>query len=58
MSDSDDKWYYDTSSGEISQGKSSRWENRMGPYDSRQEAEHAVEIARARTKAADDWDDD
>jgi hypothetical protein len=30
----------------------------MGPYSSRDEAEHALEIARERTKAADEWDED
>lgn len=34
-------------------GKVSGWENRMGPYNSREEAEHAIEIAQARTAAAD-----
>ncbi|MDN5720354.1 SPOR domain-containing protein [Corynebacterium sp.] len=55
---SDNEWYFDTSSGEVTQGKTSGWGNRMGPYTSKQEAEQALETARARTKAADDWDED
>ncbi|MGP9725221.1 SPOR domain-containing protein [Corynebacterium sp. AOP40-9SA-29] len=55
---SDNEWYFDTSSGEVTQGKTSGWDNRMGPYSSKQEAEQALETARARTKAADDWDED
>lgn len=56
----DEKWYYDPSTKEVSKGKVSGWENRMGPYDTREEAVHAIEIARARTKAADaaDKEDD
>ncbi|QRP61450.1 hypothetical protein [Corynebacterium minutissimum] len=53
MADADKKWFYDPSTGEVSQGKVSGWENRMGPYDSREEAEQAIEIANARTAAAD-----
>ncbi|WP_139312062.1 SPOR domain-containing protein [Corynebacterium sp. CNJ-954] len=55
---SDQQWYFDTSSGEVTQGKTSGWDNRMGPYSSRDEAEHALQIARERTKVADEWDDD
>ena len=47
-----------TSSGEVTQGKTSGWDNRMGPYSSRDEAEHALQIARERTRAADEWDED
>nr|WP_234456423.1 hypothetical protein [Corynebacterium macginleyi] len=56
----DEKWYYDPSTKKVSRGKVSGWENRMGPYDTREEAERAIEIARARTKAADaaDKEDD
>lgn len=52
------KWYYDLATGEVTQGKVSGFENRMGPYDSAEEARRAIEIAAARTEAADDWDED
>ncbi|MEY8566638.1 SPOR domain-containing protein [Corynebacterium sp.] len=55
---SEQQWYFDTASGEVTQGKSSGWDSRMGPYDSREAAEHALQIARERTKAADEWDED
>lgn len=57
MSDADEKWFYDLSTKEVSQGKSAGFENRMGPYDSEAEARKAIEIAAARTEAGDDWDE-
>lgn len=60
MSDADQKWFFDPATKEVSQGKNSGWENRMGPYDTREEAENAIEIAQARNDAADaaDKEDD
>lgn len=55
---SDKKWWFDTATGEVSQQKASGWDTRMGPYDSREEAEHALERARQRTAAADAYDED
>ncbi len=47
MSENDvQKWYYDTKTGQVSQGKEGTWENRMGPYDSREEAQAAIEAER------------
>lgn len=54
----DGAWYYDTSTGEVTQGKSSGWDSRMGPYDTKAEAERALTTARERTEAADEWDED
>ena len=56
----DEQYYYNPATGEVTQGKEAAWDNRMGPYATREEAEHAIEIARARTKAADaaDKEDD
>ncbi len=51
-------WYFDTSTGEVSRGKATGWDNRMGPYDTEAAARAALETARARTAAADDWDED
>ncbi|ALC06406.1 hypothetical protein CDES_10120 [Corynebacterium deserti GIMN1.010] len=58
MAAEDSKWYYDLSTGEVSQGKTSGFENRMGPYDTEEQARKAIEIAAARTEVADDWDED
>lgn len=52
------QWYFDTATGEVSEGKVSGWDNRMGPYATEDEARHALDIARQRTEAADDWDED
>ncbi|WP_299139338.1 hypothetical protein [uncultured Corynebacterium sp.] len=58
MSDADQKWFFDPATKEVSQGKISGWENRMGPYDTREEAENAIEIAQARNDAADAADEE
>lgn len=57
-SDNSTKWYYDTATGDITQGKESGWNSRLGPYDTAEEARRALETARARTDAADEWDRD
>lgn len=53
-----DKWYFDSATGEVSRGKASGWENRMGPYDSEADAREALTRAAARTEQADAWDED
>lgn len=50
---SDEQWYYDTAEGRAVQGKVTNWDNRMGPYSSRGEAEAALAKAKARN---DEWD--
>ena len=55
---SDEKWYYDTAKGEAVQGKVTNWDDRMGPYDTRAEAEAALEKAKARNAEWDAQDDD
>lgn len=49
----EEKWFFDPSTGGIEKGKVSGWDKRMGPYDSRAEAEDALRIARQRTAQAD-----
>lgn len=56
MSNPDEQWYYDTATGKVTQGAESGWDNRMGPYATREEAEHAIKIAKARNEAADAYD--
>ncbi|WP_169815581.1 hypothetical protein [Nocardia inohanensis] len=53
MADSDDAWYYDLSSHKAVQGKQGWVGDRMGPYPDKATAERALEIAKARNKAAD-----
>lgn len=57
MADTDFKWFFDPSTGEVAQGKSSAWSQRMGPYESREEAANALKIAQARTELADEQDE-
>ena len=33
------------------------YDNRIGPYDTREEAEHALEIAKERNQVADAYDE-
>lgn len=42
------KWYYNTRTGDVEYGKLSSFTHRMGPYDTREDAERALKIARAR----------
>lgn len=48
-------FYYNLSTGEVEQGLQSSWTQRMGPYPTREAAQHALETAHRRTEA---WDDD
>lgn len=50
---SDEKFYYNPSTGEVSQGKTTGWDDRMGPYDTAEEAAQALAIAQDRNKSAD-----
>lgn len=54
----DEKFYFNPTTGEVTQGKVASWDSRMGPYDTREEAAHALEIAAQRNKAADEADED
>ena len=58
MTPEDEKWYFDPKTGSVTQGKEGSWDDRMGPYDTREEAAHALDIAAARNAAADEEDDD
>ncbi len=55
MSGSGDEFYFNIATGQVEQGKVSDWKDRMGPYPTREAAQHALDIAAARTKA---WDED
>jgi|GEM_PF-154881 len=48
-------FYFNISTGEVEEGKVSSWTDRTGPYSTREEAEHALEKAAARTTI---WDSD
>lgn len=58
MSDNKKNWYYDLATGEVSQGPVPHWENRMGPYATKDEALHALSKAKERNAIADAHEDD
>ena len=47
------EYWYNTQTRQVEEGRQSDWAHLMGPYGSREEAQHALEKARARTEA---WD--
>ena len=51
------KYYYNLETRQVERGKVSSYDNRIGPYDTREEAEHALEIARERNQIADAYDE-
>lgn len=58
MAAQDYKWFYNVSTGEVTQGKTAGFEDRMGPYDTEEEARQALEISHQRNEAADNWDEE
>jgi hypothetical protein len=52
------QYWYNTETGEVEEGHRSRWTNLMGPYPTREAAEHALEQARQRNDAWEDEDAD
>ena len=57
MHNEDLKYYYNLEIHQVEQGKISSYDNRIGPYDTREEAEHALEIAKERNRVADAYDE-
>ncbi|MFC4376121.1 FUSC family protein [Nocardia halotolerans] len=53
----DNQWYYCIKHHKAEQGKTCWYNDRMGPYPDQATAERALDIVRARNKAADDQDD-
>ena len=51
------EFYYNTSTGEVEEGKVSDWSGRMGPYPTREAAEHALDRAASRSRAWDEEDE-
>lgn len=58
MSGDDDakKYWFNTTTGEVEEGRLSSWEHLMGPYATREEAQKALETARKKSQAWDDAD--
>lgn len=57
----DKAWYFNTKTGEVEHLELSRSIDRLGPYPDEATARRALEIARERTRAADqadaEWND-
>ncbi|SDQ04152.1 hypothetical protein [Quadrisphaera sp. DSM 44207] len=54
MSEPEMKYWFNVRTGQVDEGHTAPGRDLMGPYATRAEAEHALQIARARTEA---WDD-
>lgn len=58
---SDGKFYFNTKTNQVEGEEGGRAADRLGPYDTAEEASRAYEIAREKSKAWDndpDWNDD
>lgn len=52
------EYWYNTETGSVEEGQRSDWSKVMGPYPSREAAQHALEQARSRTQAWDREDEE
>jgi len=58
VSDDARQYWYNTATGQVEEGRLSDWSQVMGPYATREEAQHALDKARARTAAWDAEDEE
>lgn len=56
--DVDDQWWFDVVTGHVEHGPGSPNSERLGPYATKEEAEHALQRARERNEAWDAQEDD
>lgn len=49
-SDLEDKWWYNDTTGAVEQGFKSPHADRIGPFDTREEAAHAWDTVRANSE--------
>ncbi|MBC3185158.1 hypothetical protein H7347_00975 [Corynebacterium sp. zg-331] len=57
MREKEEQWFYHPGTGEVTQGLRGSWNDRMGPYATREEAERALDTAARRNDAYDAQDD-
>ncbi len=50
------QYWYNTRTGQVEEGHRSSWTNLMGPYPTREAAQHALELARSRNESWEDED--
>ena len=58
MVDEHDQWWYNLVTGEVEFGAGAPNSERLGPYATKDEAEHALQRARERNDAWDAQDDE
>ncbi|MGO1316511.1 MAG: SPOR domain-containing protein [Cellulomonadaceae bacterium] len=51
------QYYFNVTTGQVELGKESPWDQRMGPYPTREAAAQALGRAQARTEAWDEEDE-
>ncbi len=51
------EYFYNTTTGQVEEGRQSPNEERMGPYATREDAENALAIAAKRNEAWDEADE-
>jgi hypothetical protein len=57
MADGD--WWFDLNTKQaVQDDKAGKAADRLGPYATREDAEHALETVQQRNESADKWDDD
>jgi hypothetical protein len=57
MADGD--WWYDLNTKQaVQDDKAGKAADRLGPYATREDAEHALETVQQRNESADQWDKD
>lgn len=51
------QYWYNTSTGEVEEGRRSSWRGRLGPYPTREEAAQAMQTAESRNEAWEEEDE-
>ncbi len=57
MTGDDEEFWFNVRTREVERGRQSSWEQRLGPFPTREAAEHALDEARRRTEAWDEADE-
>ena len=52
------EYWFNTATGQVEEGRQSSWTHLLGPYDSREEAQSALDRARRRSEAWDQEDEE
>ncbi|AIX99734.1 hypothetical protein ART_0136 [Arthrobacter sp. PAMC 25486] len=52
------QYWYNVETQEVEKDAQSGWQSLIGPYESREQAEEALDKVRARNEAADAYDED